>query len=135
MCVNIYVLNIRYFTNEKVGAKLINSMTNNTQNNQGDWKNREVGALWKKAAANGKSSFCTGYIVSDELGNKVKQRVIMFANKTKSNEKSPDFIFIYLVSKRILMERLLLQRLRLHRQSEYRNQHLLNLMMTASQCK
>jgi len=78
-----------------VGAKLINSMTNNTQNNQGDWKNREVGALWKKAAANGKSSFCTGYIVSDELGNKVKQRVIMFANKTKSNEKSPDFI-IYL---------------------------------------
>ena len=95
MCVNIYVLNTRYFTNEKVGAKLINSMTNNTQNNQGDWKNREVGALWKKAAANGKSSFCTGYIVSDELGNKVKQRVIMFSNKTKSNEKSPDFI-IYL---------------------------------------
>ena len=95
MCVNIYVLNTRYFTDEKVGAKLINSMTNNTQNNQGDWKNREVGALWKKAAANGKSSFCTGYIVSDELGNKVKQRVIMFSNKTKSNEKSPDFI-IYL---------------------------------------
>ena len=95
MCINIYVLNTRYFTDEKVGAKLINSMANNTQNNQGDWKNREVGALWKKAAANGKSSFCTGYIVSDELGNKVKQRVIMFSNKTKSNEKSPDFI-IYL---------------------------------------
>ena len=65
MCINIHVLNTRYFTDEKVGAKLINSMTNNTQNNQGDWKNREVGALWKKAAANGKSSFCTGYIVSD----------------------------------------------------------------------
>ena len=95
MCINIYVLNTRYFTDEKVGAKLINSMTNSTQNNQGDWKNREVGALWKKAAANGKSSFCTGYVISDELGNKVKQRVIMFSNKTKSNEKSPDFI-IYL---------------------------------------
>ena len=67
----------------------------NTTDKQSDWKNREVGALWKKAAANGKSSFCTGYIVSDELGNKVKQRVIMFSNKTKSNEKSPDFI-IYL---------------------------------------
>lgn len=67
----------------------------NTTDKQSDWKNREVGALWKKAAANGKSSFCTGYIVSDELGSKVKQRVIMFANKTKSNEKSPDFI-IYL---------------------------------------
>ena len=67
----------------------------NTTDKQSDWKNREVGALWKKAAANGKSSYCTGYIVSDELGSKVKQRVIMFANKTKSNEKSPDFI-IYL---------------------------------------
>ena len=67
----------------------------NTTDKQTDWKNREVGALWKKAAANGKSSFCTGYVVSDELGNKVKQRVIMFSNKTKSNEKSPDFI-IYL---------------------------------------
>lgn len=67
----------------------------NTTDKQSDWKNREIGALWKKAAANGKSSFCTGYIVSDELGNKVKQRVIMFANKTKNNDKSPDFI-IYL---------------------------------------
>ena len=67
----------------------------NTTDKQSDWKNREVGALWKKAAANGKSSYCTGYIISDELGNKIKQRVIMFSNKTKSNEKSPDFI-IYL---------------------------------------
>jgi hypothetical protein len=67
----------------------------NIQDKQNDWKNREIGALWKKAGANGKSSFCTGYIVSDELGNKIKQRVIMFSNKTKSNEKSPDFI-IYL---------------------------------------
>ncbi len=67
----------------------------NTTDKQSDWKNREVGALWKKAAANGKSSYCTGYIVSDELGNKVKQRVIMFSNKSKNNEKSPDFI-IYL---------------------------------------
>jgi len=69
-------------------------MSNNTDK-QSEWKNREVGALWKKAAANGKSSYCTGYIVSDELGAKVKQRVIMFSNKTKNNEKSPDFI-IYL---------------------------------------
>ena len=69
-------------------------MSNNTDK-QSEWKNREVGALWKKAAANGKSSYCTGYIVSDEIGNKVKQRVIMFSNKTKNNEKSPDFI-IYL---------------------------------------
>jgi hypothetical protein len=67
----------------------------NIQDKQNDWKNREIGALWKKAGANGKSSFCTGYIVSDELGNKIKQRVIMFSNKSKTNEKSPDFV-IYL---------------------------------------
>ena len=61
-------------------------------NNQSDWKEREVGALWKKVSGGNKSNYCTGYIVSDELGSKVKQRVIMFANKSKSSEKSPDFI-------------------------------------------
>lgn len=73
----------------------MNTNTSNSQNNQGDWKQREVGALWKKVGANGKSSFCTGYIVSDEIGNKVKQRVIMFSNKNKNKDTSPDFI-IYL---------------------------------------
>lgn len=63
-----------------------------SENKQSDWKEREVGALWKKVSNGSKSNYCTGYIVSDELGNKVKQRVIMFANKNKSNDKSPDFI-------------------------------------------
>lgn len=67
----------------------------NNVEKQSEWKNREVGALWKKASANGKGSYCTGYIVSNELGAEVRQRVIMFANKTKNNDKSPDFI-IYL---------------------------------------
>lgn len=62
-----------------------------TDNKQSNWKEREVGALWKKKNE-GKSSYCTGYIVSDEFGNKTRQRVIMFANREKSNEKSPDFI-------------------------------------------
>lgn len=60
---------------------------------QSDWKQREVGALWKKK--NDKGSYCTGYIITDELGKKVKQRVVMFSNKDKNNEKSPDFV-IYL---------------------------------------
>jgi hypothetical protein len=67
----------------------MNTMNNNKEK-QNDWKEREIGALWKKSK--GGSSYCTGYIVSDELGNKVRQRVIMFSNKTKSNENSPDFI-------------------------------------------
>jgi hypothetical protein len=68
-------------------------MSNTQKDKQNDWKEREVGALWKKAGPKG--SYCTGYIVSDELGNKTKQRVIMFSNKNKTNEKSPDFV-IYL---------------------------------------
>lgn len=67
-------------------------MSNTSDTKASEWKNREVGALWKKPSANGKGSYCTGYIVSDELGNKVKHRVIMFSNKNKNNEKSPDFI-------------------------------------------
>jgi uncharacterized protein (DUF736 family) len=70
-------------------------MNNDSTEKNNEWKNREVGALWKKPSSNGKGSYCTGYITSDELGNKVKQRVIMFSNKNKNNEKSPDFI-IYL---------------------------------------
>jgi len=67
-------------------------MSNNTSK-QSDWKQREVGALWKKK--NEKGSYCTGYLITDELGKKVKQRVVMFSNKEKNNEKSPDFV-IYL---------------------------------------
>ena len=62
-------------------------------NNQSDWKEREVGALWKKVSSGNKANYCTGYIVSDELGSKVKQRVIMFANKNKSNDFLA-FIFV-----------------------------------------
>ena len=65
--------------------------SNNTKSNE--WKEREVGALWKRTGPKG--SYCTGYMISDELGNKVKQRVIMFSNKNKLNDKSPDFV-IYL---------------------------------------
>lgn len=62
------------------------------QSPQSEWTNREIGALWKRVAKNNKSTYCTGYVISDELGNKVKQRVIMFSNRNKNNEKSPDFI-------------------------------------------
>jgi hypothetical protein len=63
-----------------------------SENKQSDWKEREVGALWKKISNGNKANYCTGYIVSDELGSKTKQRVIMFSNKNKTNDKSPDFI-------------------------------------------
>ena len=74
-------------------------MNSNTSKSQSatdksqEWRNREVGAFWKKK--NDKGSYCTGYLVIDELGQKIKKRVIMFANKNKSKDTSPDFI-VYL---------------------------------------
>lgn len=74
----------------------MNSNTSKSQNatdKSQEWRNREVGAFWKKK--NEKGSYCTGYLVVDELGQKTKKRVIMFANKNKSKDTSPDFI-VYL---------------------------------------
>ena len=73
-------------TNNTIKSQTVNDKSQ-------EWRNREAGAFWKKK--NEKGSYCTGYILVDELGQKSKKRVIMFANKNKSKENSPDFI-VYL---------------------------------------
>ena len=78
-------------TNTNNTNNTIKSQTANDKSQE--WRNREAGAFWKKK--NEKGSYCTGYILVDELGQKSKKRVIMFANKNKSKENSPDFI-VYL---------------------------------------
>jgi len=66
-----------------------NNMDNNTK--ESEWKKRERGALWKKE---GKSqNYLTGVIKSlDGMGQEVKSKVIVFANKNKTSENAPDFI-------------------------------------------
>ena len=66
-----------------------NNMDNNTK--ESEWKKRERGALWKKE---GKSqNYLTGVIKSvDDMGQEVKSKVIVFANKNKTSENAPDFI-------------------------------------------
>ena len=67
-------------------------MSNNMENNkESEWKQRERGALWKKE---GKSqNYLTGVIKSlDGMGQEVKSKVIVFANKNKTSENAPDFI-------------------------------------------
>ena len=61
------------------------------ENKESEWKNRERGALWKKQ---GKSqNYLTGVIKSlDDMGQEVKNKVIVFANKNKTSENAPDFI-------------------------------------------
>lgn len=67
-------------------------MSNQNQNGQdNEWKERELGALWRRSGKNQK--YLSGYIkVGDELEEK-EVRLIVFTNKYKSeNEKAPDFV-------------------------------------------
>ena len=56
-----------------------------------EWKQRELGALWRRNGKNQK--YLSGYIkLGDELEEK-EVRLIVFTNKYKSeNEKAPDFV-------------------------------------------
>jgi uncharacterized protein (DUF736 family) len=54
-----------------------------------EWKKREVGVLWKKTGAKG--DYLTGSINLVENGKLVKQDVIVFVNKDKKSENSPDW--------------------------------------------
>jgi len=67
-------------------------MSNNMENNkESEWKQRERGALWKKEGKN--QNYLTGIIKSlDDMGQQVKSKVIVFANKNKTSENAPDFI-------------------------------------------
>ena len=64
-------------------------MSNDTK--ESEWKKRERGALWKKEGKN--QNYLTGVIKSlDGMGQEVKNKVIVFANKNKTSENAPDFI-------------------------------------------
>ena len=61
------------------------------ENKESEWKDRERGALWKKQGKN--QNYLTGVIKSlDDMGQEVKNKVIVFANKNKTSENAPDFI-------------------------------------------
>tara|TARA_R110002051_G_scaffold299325_1_gene366460 strand:- start:8 stop:325 length:318 start_codon:yes stop_codon:yes gene_type:complete len=63
----------------------------NTEKNN-DWKNREMGALWRREGK--QQNFLSGMIkTEDEFGMHKETKVVVFTNKGKSkNEKAPDFI-------------------------------------------
>ena len=66
-------------------------MSNQNNGQDNEWKERELGALWRRSGKNQK--YLSGYIkVGDELEEK-EVRLIVFTNKYKSeNEKAPDFV-------------------------------------------
>ena len=69
-------------------------MSENNTEVKSDWKNRELGALWRREGKN--QNFLSGMIrLGDPLGaDSVKEiKVVVFTNKGKlKNERAPDFI-------------------------------------------
>jgi hypothetical protein len=63
----------------------------NENNQSNDWKEREIGALWRRSGKNQK--YLSGYVrIGDELDPQ-EVRLVVFTNKYKSeNEKAPDFV-------------------------------------------
>jgi hypothetical protein len=67
-------------------------MSDTNQNGtENEWRQRELGALWRRSGKNQK--YLSGYVkIGDEL-NEREVRLIVFTNKYKSeNEKAPDFV-------------------------------------------
>lgn len=62
-----------------------------TNTSDNEWRQRELGALWRRSGKNQK--YLSGYIkLGDELEER-EVRLIVFTNKYKSeNEKAPDFV-------------------------------------------
>ena len=69
-------------------------MTDNKEEQKSDWKERELGALWRREGK--QQNFLSGMIrIGDPLGaDSVKEiKVVVFTNKGKAkNERAPDFI-------------------------------------------
>jgi hypothetical protein len=64
--------------------------TNNQENNNG-WKNREMGALWRREGRN--QNYLSGHVKVGEFGVETNVKLVVFTNKyKKDNPKAPDFI-------------------------------------------
>jgi len=60
----------------------------NDNKTENKWGNREMGALWLKLSKDKTQKYMTGHINSSLEG---KIDVVIFSNKEKKSDKSPDF--------------------------------------------
>ena len=67
-------------------------MSDSNTKEKGDWSKREIGALWLRKSAAG-NKYLSGHVeTSDGEGiEEAKERIIVFANKDKKNDKAPDY--------------------------------------------
>ena len=64
-------------------------MSENNENNE--WKKRELGALWRREGKN--QNYLSGHVKIGEFGVEKEVKLVVFTNKYKSeNSKAPDFI-------------------------------------------
>tara|TARA_R100000808_G_scaffold4105_1_gene13662 strand:+ start:21610 stop:21906 length:297 start_codon:yes stop_codon:yes gene_type:complete len=61
------------------------------QTNDSKWRQRELGALWKRQGRN--QNYLTGTLRIGEFGVEKEVKIVIFTNKNKAkNERAPDFI-------------------------------------------
>lgn len=60
----------------------------NANKTENKWDNRELGALWMKVSKDKSQKYMTGHINSSLEG---KIDIVIFSNKEKKSDKSPDF--------------------------------------------
>ena len=53
------------------------------------WKEREMGALWKRQGNS--QTYLSGTIETDNFGTKEKVNVVIYSNKYKEKDTHPDF--------------------------------------------
>jgi len=58
-------------------------------NKTNDWQERECGALWKRKSPT--QTYLSGHVEVDELGTKVKKKIVIFSNKHKQKDNHPDY--------------------------------------------
>ena len=63
----------------------------NKEQQKSDWKNRELGALWRREGK--QQNFLSGMVRVGEFGVEKELKIVVFTNKGKlKNERAPDFI-------------------------------------------
>lgn len=75
--------------------------TSNTSQDNSKSQNEELGALWKRTSRNN-MTYLAGHIkVPQEDGTERTEKVVVFSNQNKSNDKQPDYrVYVSNVEKR-----------------------------------
>jgi uncharacterized protein (DUF736 family) len=57
-------------------------------NSTNKWSDREIGALWKREGKSSGRKYLAGHMVN---ADGEKEKVVVFMNSNKTNDKAPDF--------------------------------------------